>query len=177
MAHQDGSARTSLLLLVEVDHACGDILASVMEELSGHGVMNVNLVPSLTKKGRPGYLLYIDVPEEELAAVEMVVVRELGVLGWRVLHAEHRHATVAERTHEVSLSLPDGPLVLDVPFKVVSVGGGAPAIQVEHDYCTSLKKRLEDERGVRMPLRNLKAQLQTALGEALSAEGARPRQT
>ena len=39
----------SILLLTRVDHACGDIIASVTEGLLGLGVQNVNLVPSLTK--------------------------------------------------------------------------------------------------------------------------------
>jgi uncharacterized protein (DUF111 family) len=166
----------SLLLLVEVDHACGDILASVMDDLAEQGVMNVNLVPSLTKKGRPGYLLFIDLPRDALDAVETVIARELGVLGWRVMHAEHRHAAVEHMSREVVLPLPGGPMRLVVPFKAVSTGGHAPAVQVEHDFCVALKRQLEDG-GVHMPLRTLKAQLQTALADMLSAEGAGPRAT
>lgn len=177
MAHPTGDPGTSLLLLAEVDHACGDIIASVMDELSEKGVMNVNLVPSLTKKGRPGYLLYVDLPRNALEAVEAVIARELGVLGWRVLHAEHRHAVVDLRTKRVTLSFPGGEIAVDVPFKAVSVGGGTPVVQVEHDFCVALRARLADERGVQMPLRTLKAHVQTALADALSAGGAGCRST
>lgn len=157
--------KSSLLVLAEVDHACGDIIASVVDDLCERGVRNVNLVSSLTKKGRPGYLLFIDLPNDLLDDVIRVLASELGVLGVRVLHAEHRHVSVVEEVARFTLEMRDGPLAIMVPYKSVTAGNHPPTVHVEHDFCVRLQRELRDEHDVHIPLRALKSSLEAALGE------------
>ncbi len=153
----------SILLLAQVDHACGDIIASVTEELLALGVQNVNLVPSLTKKGRPGYLLFVDLPGTLLGQVEQVLATELGILGWRILSAEHRKARVREVEQQVSLSLGAGVHVLDVPVKLVETEKGYVPVSIEHEYCRQLRQQLRENHGVEIPLELLKSRIRAAV--------------
>ena len=157
----------SILLLAQVDHACGDIIASVTEELITLGVQNVNLVPSLTKKGRPGYLLFLDLPETLLVQVERVLATELGILGWRTFSAEHRGPKVSPVQRQVTLSLGGEEHVLDVPAKLVETADGSGVALVEHDFCVRLKRELRDAHGVDIPIRVLKARIQGLVSELL----------
>ena len=52
------------LIFAQIDHLGGEQLGTLIEVLFKEGVKNAHLVPSLTKKGRPGYLLFIDLGEE-----------------------------------------------------------------------------------------------------------------
>lgn len=164
----------SILLLAQVDHSCGDIIASVTEELFALGVQNVSLVPSLTKKGRPGYLLFVDLPETLLGRVEQLLATELGILGWRILSTEHRGPGVSPVQRQVTLSLGGEERILDVPAKLVETVGGSGVAHVEHDFCVRLKRELREAHGVDIPLRVLKARIQVAVSELLESgvEGA-----
>ncbi len=153
----------SILLLAQVDHACGDVIASVTEELLALGVQNVNLVPSLTKKGRPGYLLFVDLPEPLLGRVEQVLATELGILGWRILSAEHRKARVREVEQQVRLSLGAEEHVLDVPVKLVETEKGYVPVSVEHEFCRRLRQQLREDHGVEVPLHLLKSRICAAV--------------
>lgn len=53
MARYHEESSSILLILAHVDHACGDVIASVIQRLCGLAVQNVNLVPSFIKKGHP----------------------------------------------------------------------------------------------------------------------------
>jgi len=162
------STPASLLILAQVDHACGDVISSVMEQLSTAGARNVHLVPSLTKKGRPGYLLYVDVPEDCLEAVERLLSVELGVLGWRLLAAEHRGPAARACTVQVTLAAGGVERSLAVPAKVVrDTATGNAVAHIEHDFCVRLQRELRESEGVSIPLSLLKARVRVAVADAL----------
>jgi uncharacterized protein (DUF111 family) len=146
----------SILLLAQVDHACGDIIASVTEELLALGVQNVNLVLSLTKKGRPGYLLLLDLPETALVQVERLLTTESGIPGWRVLSAEHRKARVRQAEQQVRLSPGAEEHVLDVPVKLVETEEGCVPVSIEYEFRLRLWQQLHEDHGVGVPLQLLK---------------------
>jgi len=139
-----------------------------MDQLSAAGARSLHLVPSLTKKGRPGYLLYVDVPPCDLAAVERLLVVELGVLGWRILSGEHRGPAMDARVVEVALNLAGSESTQSVPAKVVlDDSTGTSVAHIEHDFCVRLKKELLDSAGLDIPLRVLKARVQSAVADSL----------
>jgi uncharacterized protein (DUF111 family) len=162
------STPASLLILAQVDHACGDVISTVMEQFSTAGARNVHLVPSLTKKGRPGYLLYIDVPEDCLEAVERLLSVELGVLGWRILAAEHRGPAARPCTVNVTLTSGGVERPLAVPAKIVRDPATGDAVaHIEHDFCVRLQRELRESGGVDMPLSMLKARIRVAVADAV----------
>lgn len=162
----------SLLILAQVDHVGGDVIASVMDQLSAAGARNVNLAPSLTKKGRPGYLLFIDVPASDLPEVERLLAVELGVLGWRIVNAEHRGPAMESQVVDVALGLDSPDTRHSVPAKLVlDELTGSKVAHIEHDFCVRLKKELLDSAGVEIPLRVLKARVQSAVAESLDCAG------
>ncbi|MBN1153185.1 MAG: DUF111 family protein [Dehalococcoidia bacterium] len=171
MAQRQESPLPSLLLLAQVDHACGDIISSVMEQLTSAGARNVHLVPSLTKKGRPGYLLYVDVPADRLAEVEQLLALELGVLGWRILEAEHRTTASVGASIPVSVDFGEVREALNVPSKLLSLPEGFVLSSVEHDFCVRLQQRLREEHGVHVSLSVLKSSLVAAVQSALVSSG------
>jgi uncharacterized protein (DUF111 family) len=84
-----------LLLLAQVDDCSGEVLGEALQQLVGIGVRNVQLLASLTKKGRPGSVLLIDVKRELEPEVGAFLAAELGVWGYHVLEARHQHFEVS----------------------------------------------------------------------------------
>ena len=55
--------KNTQILYVQVDRVDGEAAGYLIEEIYAAGAGNVQLIPSLTKKGRPGYILFIDVSQ------------------------------------------------------------------------------------------------------------------
>ena len=73
-----------LLLLVQIDDAPGELLGDVVRTLGEMGAKNVQLLSSLAKKGRPGYVLLIDIlAQQEAEAKKGGAAAPKGGAGWR----------------------------------------------------------------------------------------------
>lgn len=87
-----------MLLLVQIDDRSGEVLGNALEEVMSLGARNVQLLSSVTKKGRPGHVLLIDLEADVEASVGAYLAAELGAWGYQVLESAHRHFdTVLER--------------------------------------------------------------------------------
>ena len=163
--HSDASS-SSLLILAQVDHASGDIIATVIDRICDLGAKNVHLVPSLTKKGRPGYLLFLDVPANLLDEVSTVLATELGILGLRVLKGEHYAFPFESVERTVTVDLGGAEVKANAPVKLVSTPRGPVPTSVEHDFCVRLQRQLCEEHGVEISLQVLKASILAAASAA-----------
>jgi len=77
------------LIFAQIDHLGGEQLGTLIEVLFKEGVKNAHLVPSLTKKGRPGYLLFIDLGEETPERISELLAKEYGIRGFHLIDTEH----------------------------------------------------------------------------------------
>lgn len=66
------------------------------------GVRNYQVLSSLTKKGRPGFVLLLDLDSDIEGAVMTYLAAELGAWGYHRLESVHEHFDVAPETREVT---------------------------------------------------------------------------
>jgi uncharacterized protein (DUF111 family) len=92
-----------MLILVNVDDISGEILPHVINGLMARGAENVHAIQSVTKKGRLGYIFFIDAPEEEIDRLGSFLVAEVGTIGMRVL--DSRHIRFDYRVRKIGLSV------------------------------------------------------------------------
>ncbi len=153
---QEGS-----LLFVQIDHLSGELLGEALTRLCSAGAMNVQLLPTLTKKGRPGQLLLVDVRHDRLAAVEEVLLAEFGVTGWHRLATQHVYFKTENLSCNLSILTSAGTICGQVEGKrLISPRG---AIVPEHRSCVALRERLLAECGVQVPLREVARLVSSAL--------------
>ena len=141
----------------------GDSLAYAMASIYDAGAHNVNIVPSLTKKGRPGYLLIIDAPAQARPEIEKLLVTELGLLGWRLLAGQHISLKTEMAESELVLETQGKELPLKVPVKRSRTSDGRTIESVDYEFCLHVKKRLFDEFGTDISLRELRTLLWSAI--------------
>ncbi len=153
----------SVLILAQVDNASGENIAHVMASIHDAGAHNINLVPSLTKKGRPGYLLIMDVPAPALPQIENLLVTELGLLGWRRLVSQHISLPTEISQHNLVLEFKGKSVHLNVPLKIARVTDGRTIESVDYQFCLDVKGRLETELGVDISLRELRSLISSAV--------------
>jgi uncharacterized protein (DUF111 family) len=82
------------LVSVQVDHLSGEMLGEIWKQLSSKGAKNVQFLSTLTKKGRPGHVLLVDIPPERMNELEDFLVSDLGVCGWHRLLSGHVHVGI-----------------------------------------------------------------------------------
>jgi uncharacterized protein (DUF111 family) len=156
------------LLFVQIDHLSGELLGEALKSLCSAGAKNVQLLPTLTKKGRPGQLLLVDVRQDQLASVEETLLSEFGVTGWHRLATEHVFLKTENLKCDLTVLTPDGTLREQVQGKRLTDPPG-PAVP-EHRSCVALRERLLADCGMKLPLR----EVVRLVGEALNRDG-RPR--
>jgi hypothetical protein len=159
----DQAGGDSVLILAQVDSASGENIAHVMTGIHDAGAHNVNLVPSLTKKGRPGYLLIIDTPTPALPRIESLLVTELGLLGWRRLVSQHISLPTEISKYTLVFQFKGKRLRLEVPLKTARDSDGRTIESVDYQFCLDVKRRLKAELGFDIPLRELRSSISSAV--------------
>ncbi|MCC7548636.1 MAG: DUF111 family protein [Burkholderiales bacterium] len=155
---------SELLLLVQVDDATGETLQHATQQILAAGARNVQILSSSTKKGRPGHVCLIDLPTEREDDVALLLGTELGVWGYRILQASHRHFDIRLEERRVVA----GTIEHVVRCKYVRKGERLLAVKAEHDDLVRLQERLAAA-GHARALRTLRAEVERA---ALASTGA-----
>jgi len=137
------------------------------------GAGSVNVVQTITKKGRPGFLFFLDAPADRVETLGSFMAGELGTLGVRAL--EPRHVSFNYRIINVPVihSRKRNPLETSVRVKEILDGEGrAVSVKAEHDGLKTALRQLKD-RGLEISLVSLKGLIeQTVLGKKdLSLDG------
>jgi uncharacterized protein (TIGR00299 family) protein len=83
------------ILETNVDNVTGEVLGHTFQNLMTAGALDVTVIPTVSKKNRPGHLLRVITKPENSGKVSEAIIRETGTLGVRVLPYVHRN--LAER--------------------------------------------------------------------------------
>lgn len=156
--------KEGLLLYAQIDHLSGEILGSVIGCLYDAGAANVQVIPTVTKKNRPGYIILIDVRPDHADTVERVMIRELQTGGWHRISTAHRHLDVEYAQRQVMIRWQEKTIPLNLQIKTIA--GEQQTIRPEHDCCVQLKKLLQDA-GLILPLTECIRILETIIEQKL----------
>ena len=95
------------------------------------GARNVQLLSSVTKKGRPGNVLLIDLEAEREAEVAAYLAVELGAWGYQLLEASHRHFEMVLRERTVTVVCGVRSQTFLMPCKFFYLDGKLLRVKVE----------------------------------------------
>ena len=157
--------------MITVDNVSGEVIPYLIETAIERGAKNMHVVPAITKKGRPEYLLFVDVDEANLEPVTGFLLAELGSLGYRVLRDEHVPSDYVIDQVEVDLSTLGIAINRLVRIKVIKrQDGSILTANLEYEDLRSLTEDLNGD-AVKIPMMKLKSMiegryLERALGKA-----------
>lgn len=151
-----------LLLMAQVDDAPGEVIGEFIQRAGALGARNVQVIPSITKKNRPGFVVYVDAPESLETDIAALFGAELGTWGYRVIAAEHKHFEIERLSVKVNIRSSQGERVFQLRAKRIAQAGVFSRVKAEYDdlssICTSLR-----ESGASVALTDLKASVESAL--------------
>lgn len=151
-----------LLILAQIDDASGELLAEVMGRLETLGAKNVQLLSSLTKKGRPGYVMMVDIHADKEDDAAALLAEELGIWGYRVIEAEHKHVDIERFEAALAVHHQGQPHRFSLRAKRIRRDGRPIRIKAEHDDLSRICAELRAS-GIALPLAVLKAKAESAL--------------
>lgn len=153
------------ILFVQTDHVPGEVIGTVIEDLYKAGAFNVQVISSVTKKNRPGYLFFIDTAPGDHSRIESIIIHDLGATGWHRLESGHRHVATEIWQREVVFDTPEGPLHYVAAVKVLKKK--PEQMRPEHSSCLELREALR-EKGVNLSLREIDQSIIQQVSMALS---------
>lgn len=152
--------KESCLIIVQVDHLTSESLGSIIGYLYDCGARNVQMIPTVTKKNRPGHLLLIDIAEKDREKIEEIIVFEIGSTGWHCFNTEHRHVGIEIKKVNAKLILLEDTLEYVIEVKINKANPAA--FRIEHRSISALKDELM-VRGIYVSLESLNRQLSFAI--------------
>ncbi len=141
--------KEGVVFMAQVDHLSGEQLGYSIGRFYDAGAKNVEVIPSITKKNRPSYVIFIDCKEEIAKEIEDLIPQELGVGGWHVIDTIHRylHNEILKKKRYI-WSLEDGrKYELEIEGKLFENGNLRP----EHDSVISLQEKIVELFSVFVP--------------------------
>jgi len=151
-----------ILLMAQIDDAPGELLGHVMDEMHRMGAKNVQLLSSLGKKSRPGYVLLVDIDAADEPDFAGLLVGELGIWGYRVLEARHKHFDIRRYRTSLRLTHAGGTATFPLRLKRILHDGEFVRAKAEYDDLAAVVEALRGESAVH--LTTLKAAVETAVG-------------
>lgn len=148
----------------QADHMSGEEIGSAIEGLYEAGASNVQVISTVTKKNRSGYVFLIDARPEYRDSVEKVLILETGVTGWHCIETVHRHLRVEYLKKEVCFRWKENQILLNLEAK--KAYGLEITLRPEHRSCELLKKEL-DRMGKKYSVRTCNAIIYKIFSENL----------
>jgi uncharacterized protein (DUF111 family) len=162
--------KDGLLILVQVDHISAEDLSWVMDALCFPGVRNRNILPTITKKGRVGHLLLLDIDPRCEADISRFIVEVIGSYGYHRIESRHvfHPATIEERQLVIRKS--EKEFSCRVRLKKRE-GDETGFFAIESEDLYTIVKRILDEMGCVMSPMKLRRKIEAAAGPALAGAG------
>ena len=150
------------VLETNLDDAAPEVLGGLQETLSRVGARDVTILPTTTKKSRPGHLVTVICKPADATAVAERLARETGTLGVRQSGATHRW--IAERAFETATVRVDGD-DHGVAVKVASTADGSVYdVSAEYDDAAAVAE------ATGVPVRDVLRRAEADVRERLGSE-------
>ena len=152
------------LLTVQADHLSGESLGQAVAAIMELGAANVQIIPSITKKNRPGNILLIDTNSHGEAAISEYLARELRVSGYHRIETSHvfEKVTFLERT----LIVRAGGKELKLAFREKIIGDPAAPLSssVESDFIHLVRSEVAKELSIQKSALDIRSMIEARLG-------------
>lgn len=92
------------VLETSVDDVSGEVIGYAIEKLYGDGALDVQVIPTITKKNRPGYIIMVVCRRGDEDRLLNVLIEETGTLGVRI-GAQQKRVCAERKTLPVTFSI------------------------------------------------------------------------
>jgi hypothetical protein len=155
--------KKSKLIFVQIDQIRGDVLGFAIERLMELGAKNVQLMPTITKKSRPGNIMIIDVDDQNEEVVAEFLAKELNVPGYHRIDTQHIFHNISFAKKNLTISASGVILKTSCEIKLMGDPLNPVSVSVEHDFLVGIQKLLLDKSNHYMSLNELRKIIESKL--------------
>jgi pyridinium-3,5-bisthiocarboxylic acid mononucleotide nickel chelatase len=134
------------ILETNLDNISGEVMGHIFNVLLQHGARDVSIIPTITKKNRPGHLLRIIAKPGDCDALSEAIIRETGTLGVRVIPYVHRN--IASRKI-IPTKIGIKGKIFEINIKVGMIGDEVISIKPEYEDARKISEEMD------MPLKDV----------------------
>lgn len=124
-----------MLLMITVDDLPAEGLPYIIERTLERGAKNIHVLNGITKKGRFGYIFFVEVDKKHLEDVSALLALDLGTLGIKTI--ETNHIKLPFEIHSRTVTFETGNEAFESEVRV-------KYIKNNDDQIISLKAEYED---------------------------------
>ncbi len=158
---------SSLLIIAQADHLTGETLGASIGDLLELGAVNTQIMPTITKKNRPGHMIFIDLGKKNEKAISEYLASELRITGYHRIEATHVHQKIGYADKTLLARFAGGSESFPFRAKIIGDRASPISIDVEIDFLVSARDRLDKDHGVSVSL----TQLRNLIEASLSPDG------
>jgi pyridinium-3,5-bisthiocarboxylic acid mononucleotide nickel chelatase len=160
--------KNAQLVLFQIDHLCGEEIGFLIDRLYAWGAHNAHAIPTVTKKGRPGYIILVDIGDQKEITLAEALAMEFGLFGYHRIQTVHWHQTSITRQRNLKVRYRDREITLKIHAKICGPEEAPFYARLEHDDLVAVQGRVWDVLGLRIPFPELRQRLNVlAKGEKL----------
>jgi len=134
------------VLETNLDDVSGEVIGHTIERLIEEGAKDVSVIPTVTKKNRPGHLIKVVANKKDTVHLSEVIIAETGTLGVRIYYCQ-RHI-ISREEHMMDLTVLGNKSTVKVKISKNTTG---QIIRIKPEY-QDLKHLAEK---TKQPLREL----------------------
>jgi len=153
----------SLIIIAQADHLSGEMLGASVGDLLKLGAVNAQIMPTITKKNRPGHMIFIDLGKKNEKVISEYLARELRITGYHRMEATHVHQKIGYADKKLLVRFDGGSASFLFRAKIVGDPSAPVSIDVEHDFLVSTRSRLKEAYSVSISLIELRNLIEARL--------------
>ncbi|MGD2079588.1 MAG: DUF111 family protein [Nitrospirota bacterium] len=134
--------KESRLLMAQVDHVSGEVLGFAVQKIMELGAHNVQLVPTITKKNRPGNIILIDADASLEDKIAFFLAKEMRVSGYHMIRTSHKFNKVSFVDRTIRLIINGDTRLFNCRFKIIGELSDPITVDIEHDFLVELQKAI-----------------------------------
>ena len=151
----------TIFLMAQVDHLSGEEIGWAMSSLDMEGVYNRNIIPTLTKKGRMGYILLLEIDPAREDKIGTFLLETLNTHGYHKINTAHVHYETITREFPVILEHEKESVRTKVRIKTRNESPGL--YFVESDDLFDIEKVVFEKFGFHIALKKLRQLIENGI--------------
>lgn len=153
----------SLIIIAQADHLSGEMLGASVGDLLKLGAVNAQIMPTITKKNRPGHMIFIDLVKKNENAIAEYLASELRITGYHRMEATHVHQKIFFANKTLLVRFDGGSESFPFRAKIIGDPASPLSIDVESDFLVSTRDRLNKNHGLSVSLTELRNRIEARL--------------
>lgn len=154
------------LIFAQIDHVSGEITGFAIGKIMELGANNVQLIPTITKKNRPGYIIIIDSDTKHEKEIARFLVRELKISGYHRIDTNHIFHKVTFIKKNLKININGKSRSIPCELKLIGDKSRPLSVDIEHDFLVKIQKLLNNKSNSFISLSELRTSIESKLKES-----------